>query len=118
MSKDAFIKRGEEIKVQLTSELEGVHTLHDLFDRQEALTLLFDELSKVAIEARLFQVKTNTTWEAPAKTADTSLLLAQELRRVLEIPGARSFLEKCQARGFERIDAFEKGRKRAIAKTQ
>ena len=107
-----YVHRGEEVKHQLIVELEGAHTLHDLFARQETLTLLFDELSKVAIEARMFQVKTKTSWEVPPEASKTSQQLAHELRRLLEIPGARAFLEKCQARGFERIDAFEKTRER------
>lgn len=111
-----YTHRGEKIKLQLIAELEGVHTLLDFFSRQESVTLLFDELSKVAIEARVFQLKTNTTWEVPPEMAESSQRLFQELRRVLEIPGARAFLEKCQARGFERIDAFEKTQRQKIEK--
>ena len=105
-----YVARGEKIKHQLIAELRGADTLHDLFARQESLTLLFDELSKVAIEAKTFQLKTKKTWEVPPEASQSSQVLTEELGRVLKIPGARAFLEKCQAKGFERIDAFEKTR--------
>lgn len=106
-----YVRRGEEIKHQLIVELKGSRNLHELFARQDSLTLLFDELSKMAIEARVFQIKYKKTWEVSIKSLQSSQLLAQELKRVLDIPGAEAFLEKCQVKGFERIDAFEKTRK-------
>lgn len=104
-----YIRRGNEIQSQLIGELEGVHTLHDLFGKQEALSSLFDELARVAIEARRYQIRTHTSWEVPPDSSTKSQELEQQMERVLQIPGARAFLEKCQSRGFERIDAFEKG---------
>lgn len=109
-----YIRRGEEVKRQLIVELEGASTLHDLFARQDGLTLLFDELSKVAIEARIFQVKSGTTWDVPSASSVSSQQLARQIRRVLEIPGAGAFIERCQAKGFDRIDAFEKAKERAV----
>ena len=103
-----FLRRGNEIQSQLIGELEGVQTLHDLFRRQEALSSLFDELAKVAIEARHYQIRTHRSWEVPPDSAEQSRELQRHLERVLQIPGARAFLEKCQSRGFERIDAFER----------
>jgi hypothetical protein len=103
-----YLRRGNEIQSQLIGEFEGVHTLHDLFSKQEALSLLFDELAKVAIEARRYQLRTHTSWEVPPDSAEKSQELELQIERVLQIPGARAFLEKCQSRGFERIDAFEK----------
>jgi len=109
-----YVRRGEEVQRQLIIELEGAHALHDLFARQDSLTLLFDELSKVAVEARAFQVRSKKTWEVPSDSHQLSQRLAQEIQRVLQIPGARAFLEKCQAKGFERIDAFEKAKERSL----
>lgn len=111
-----YVRRGEEVKRQLIVELEGAQTLHDLFTRQESLSLLFDEMARTAIEARLFQMKTKKTWEVSADAFQSSRRLAQELRRLLTIPGARAFLERCQAKGFDRIDAFEKSLERPIVK--
>ena len=114
--KSYYERRGEEVKHQLIVELKGACSLHDLFDRQDALTLLFDELSKVAIEARMYQLKTKKIWEPSADSLESSHRIATEMRRLLEIPGARAFLEKCQTRGFEKIDAFEKTRERPISR--
>ena len=104
-----YLRRGNEIQGQLIAELEGVQTLHDLFGRQEAFSSLFDELAKVAIEARRYQIRAHVSWEVPSDCAERSRELEREMQRVLQIPGARAFIEKCQGRGFERIDAFEKG---------
>ena len=105
---DFYLRRGTEIQRQLITELENVQTLPDLFGKQEALSSLFDELAKVAIEARRYQIRTHTSWEIPSSASEKSRELEQHMQRVLQIPGARAFLEKCQSRGFERIDAFEK----------
>ena len=103
-----FLERGEEVKQQLITELEGVDSLHDLFARQEELTALFDELARLATEARRYQLKTKESWEISPEASSSSQALAQEMRRVLELPGARAFLEKCQGKGLERLDAFER----------
>jgi hypothetical protein len=99
-----YIRRGNAIQSQLIVELESAQTLHDLFGKQEALSSLFDELAKVAIEARRYQIRTHTSWEIPAESAEKSRELERQMQRVLQIPGARAFLEKCQSRGFERIE--------------
>lgn len=103
-----YVRRGNEIQSQLIVELETVQTLPDLFGKQEALSSLFDELARVAIEARRYQIRTHTSWETSIAAAEKSRELEVQMQRVLQIPGARAFLEKCQSRGFERIDAFEK----------
>lgn len=103
-----YLRRGEEVKQQLCLELESVQTLRDLFARQESLTLLFDELSRLAVEAKIFQLKSKTTWQIPKEASLSGQRLSEQLQRVLSIPGASAFLEKCQARGLEKIDAFEK----------
>ncbi len=103
-----YVQKGEEIKQQLVVELEGTHSIQDLFARQESLSVLFDELARLAIEARTYQLKSKKTWGVSQEGSASSQTLAHEIQRVLEIPGARSFLEKCQTKGFEKIDAFER----------
>ena len=102
-----YLRRGREIQSQLIAELEGVESLHELFGKQEALTSLFDELARVGVEARRYQLRTQKSWEVPEESEKGSRELERQMERVLQIPGARAFLERCQSRGFERIDAFE-----------
>ena len=103
-----YLRRGGEIQSQLVVELEEVESLHDLFSKQEALSSLFDELARTAIEARRYQMRAKASWEIPQNSAEKSRELEDQMQRVLKIPGARAFLERCQSRGFERLDAFEK----------
>ena len=111
-----YLRRGREIQSQLLAEFEGVESLHDLFRRQESLSLLFDELARTAIEARRYQIRSKTSWEIPVESSEKSRELEEQMQRVLMIPGARAFLERCQSRGFDRLDAFEKAAPHACSK--
>jgi hypothetical protein len=99
-----YLDRGEKVKQQIITELRGVGSLQDLFERQESLTVLFDELARLAVEAHRYQLASKTTWDVPSDASVSSQELLCEMRRVLAIPGARAFLEKCQGRGLERLD--------------
>ena len=99
-----YLRRGEEIKLQLIVELHEAASLQDLFERQESLTILFDELARVGLEAYRYQLAAKTVPEMPSEALASSQQLLHEMRRLLAIPGARAFLEKCQSRGLERLD--------------
>jgi hypothetical protein len=102
-----YLKKGEECKEHLLSELEEVQSLRDLFEKQERLTLLFDKIARLCIEARTYQLETKTSWSISPESEITNTELKKQLLRVLKIPGARAFLEKCQIRSFEKIYTFE-----------
>jgi hypothetical protein len=102
-----FLAKGEACKEQLISELKDVESLQDLFEKQEELTLLFDRIAQIGIEARIYQIKTKTIWGVPEEAEATNHALRSQLLRVLKIPGARAFLEKCQTSAFEKIYSFE-----------
>jgi hypothetical protein len=106
---DAFyLRKGEELKIQLLFELKQVNSLHDLFERQETLTFLFDEIAHLAIEAD----SSHKTVKHSTNSIDAvSPEINAELRRVLLIPGARAFFEKCQAKGLESMDRYVKTKK-------
>ena len=99
------MQRAEELKDQLCQELEQVHELNDVFDRQERLRVLFDQLARLAIEASRGE-KTGGATISPSASR-SSRKLAREFVRVLQIPGAQAVLERCQVEGLERIDAYE-----------
>ena len=111
-----YLRRGGEIQSQLIVELEGVESLHDLFSRQEAFSSLFDELARTAIEARRYQMREKTSWGIPQDLSEKSRGLEEQMQRVLKIAGARAFLERCQSKGFDRLDAFEKGAPHSCSK--
>ena len=103
-----FIRQAERIKRELSSELESIQTLGDLFIRQEGLTIRFEELAQLAIDSRQFQVKTKRCWELSDSERESGKTLTRELQRVLTIAGAQAVIEKCQLRAVEKIDSFEK----------
>jgi hypothetical protein len=71
-------------------------------------TRLFNQLVDVMIQARKWQIKHRTSWQATVVDRYLSLELAQEFARIYRIPTARAFIEKCQQAALERLDAFEK----------
>lgn len=87
-------------------EFVEVKTLPDLFAKQENLTLLFTELASLAIKADEWQKKTKYKI---LSTTDSTVgeLLEREMQRILRIPGAKSFLEKCQSKGQDMLEAYE-----------
>jgi hypothetical protein len=102
-----FLAKGEQCTDALISELCEVQTLQDLFEKQEELTILFDTIAQLSIEARIYQLKTKSDWEASDEVESKNQELKKQLLRVLKIPGTRTFLEKCQAPAFEKLYAFE-----------
>jgi hypothetical protein len=102
-----FLAKGEQCTEQLISELSEVQTLQDLFEKQEELTILFDRIAQLSIEARVYQLKTKSTWGATDEAEVRNQELKKQLLRVLKIPGTRAFLEKCQASAFEKLYVFE-----------
>jgi hypothetical protein len=107
-----YVNRGEEVKKELIEELGSCQTLQEILAKQERLSFLFDELSLLIIEARTFQTKSHKTWQPTIQSCQSSERLEEELRRLLAIHGARGAIEKCQVKGLERLDAFEKKMKK------
>jgi hypothetical protein len=93
------------VKAELVQELESVSNLRDLFERQERLSVLFERLASLSIEA--MKVPGSCSWSMSPEALESSRRLAQEFTRVLQIPGAQALLEHCQVEGLEKIDAFE-----------
>jgi len=102
-----FLSNGERCTEQLISDLSEVQSLQDLFEKQEELTVLFDRIAQLSIEARRYQIKTKTSWSTTEQVERKNQEMKMQLLRVLKIPGARAFLEKCQAPAFEKLYAFE-----------
>lgn len=103
-NEEYFLRKGEAIQQEIAEQLNGVKTLQDLLPKEEALTQLFLELSSLAIRAdqwkKKHKIKANDL-EKPSQTT-----LEQEFRRVLVIPGAEAFLEKCQKQALDGLDVY------------
>lgn len=113
-SLDDFRQEGKAISENITSELRHVHTREDLVAIQMKLRRLFDELVDTIIEAKEFQQTHPITELSEQELADTSVSdeLRAEMNRVYQIEGVRQLVEKCQEPALNRLDAYEKKRKR------
>ena len=86
--------------------LQGAETLQDLLLREENLTQLFLELSSLAIRADQWKKKHKSKNDVFKSDRASQTLLEEEFRRVLTIPGAEAFLEKCQKQALDRLDIY------------
>ena len=94
-----FLQKGEELKAQLYEELHEVQELADLVTKQDRLKVLFDDTAELAIVAHRFVGFS----ERSEDVDELSQLLADEIHRVLMIPGARNIFEKCQEAALEKL---------------
>ena len=105
-----FLSRGEGVQREIAEALSDAFTLRDLLQREEHLTQLFLELSSLAIQAdrwkKTYRGKKETS---PVEGSETHAFLEKEFRRVLTIPGAKAFLEKCQKPALDALDIYLAG---------
>lgn len=106
-SEEHFLLKSERIQKELIITLQKVTTLQDLLQHEENLTQLFLELSTVAIRADQWRKKHKKAGDPVLyKQSVSQNDLEQEFRRVLAIPGAEAFFEKCQKPAITRLDIY------------
>jgi len=106
--KENFYSRGGELSFQLCSELSQVQDLQGLFERQERLANLFEQIAVLAVEAHKFSERTKQCSEDNCRgDGELNLLLSEQFQRVLMIAGAEALLERCQARAVEILSLQE-----------
>ena len=106
-TEEHFLLKSERIQNELVSVLQKINTLQDLLQHEENLTQLFLELSTLAIRTDQWRKKHKSTGEAARyKQRSSQNDLEQEFRRVLTIPGAEAFFEKCQKPAINRLDIY------------
>jgi hypothetical protein len=115
-SEEYFLRRGNELALQLIEELGDVFDIDDLIDKQPHLRRIFNEQADLIIEARKWQINHKEVWSLDQKSSLLSQELEMEIKRVYAIPVARELLEEYQSSALERIDAFEK--KQAMKKNK
>jgi hypothetical protein len=104
-NEEYYLLKGESIQQEIVAELSSAQTLQDLLPKEETLTQLFLELSSLAIRADQWKKK-HKTREKALGSEESRTGLEQEFRRVLAVPGAEAFLEKCQKQALDRLDIY------------
>lgn len=105
-SLEDFQAEGQRIAVQLTRELQSIHTRDELVQAAPRITALFDKLVDVAIAGH--QYRQEHAWEEmPELTREqeqVNVRLQMELARVCGLEGGRDIILKCQECCLNRLD--------------
>jgi len=100
-----YCREAEAIQSRLYREISSIETIQDLLSKKEILSLLFQQLASLTVEAYTFQQSKGIPAISPSRLSQE---LVVEIVRVLKIPGAQTILELSQEKGLEIIDQFEK----------
>lgn len=94
-------KKSVKILRELLFQLENIHTINELLDREFILQRQFEKLVDLIIEAKKLQID-------PIDNEELSNSLQKSLKRVYEIDGGQEIIEHLQCSALQRLDRFEK----------
>ena len=107
-SPEYFQREARELKLQLIETLQKIENLDDMVMKSSELQALFEELAKLAIEARRYQLKAKIEWAMTAEDRKLNQELRFELNRLYSMEGVAELMERCQMPALTELDAFEK----------
>jgi hypothetical protein len=113
-SSQDFQKEGESLCRKLVVALQKVENTEDLQVMIPFFKKQFQALVTLIIQQRQFQDKfpEDEALEIPIANAGVNELLVIELQRIYQIEKGREIIEKAQKDALNRLDAFEKERKK------
>lgn len=97
----SFQKKSTKILGELLFELENIHTINELLDKEIILQKQFDKVVDLLIEAKKFQVD-------GINNETLSNSLQKNLQRLYEIDGGQEIIEYLQYSALQRLNGFEK----------
>lgn len=100
-SYSSFQKKSTKTLKELLFQLENIHTIDELLDREIILQKQFDKLVDLLIEAKKFQIE-GINNDALSKS------LQKSLQRLYEIDGGQEIIEHLQSNALQRLNRFEK----------
>jgi hypothetical protein len=103
-----FQKEGQEHKQELIEALQRIENLDDMIRASPQLKAIFDDLARLIIQARCYQIKTKTQVEISSEDRKLNQELRDELNRLYRMEGVQELMEKCQMSALIELDAFEK----------
>ena len=105
-SPEYFLAQGQQVKLELLSELESIDDIETLLQASPKLQRLFGQLVDVMIEAKKWQNSHKTAvWQMSDDESMTSQQIAQELARICQIPSAQVLIEKTQEVALLKLDS-------------
>lgn len=100
-SSSSFQKKSTKTLKELLFELENIHTIDELLDREIILQKQFDKVVDLLIEAKKFQLD-------GVNNDALSNSLQKNLQRLYEIDGGQEIIEHLQCSALQRLNRFEK----------
>ncbi len=100
-SYSSFQKKNIKTLKELLFQLENIHTINELLDREIILQKQFDKLVDLMIEAKKFQLD-------GINNDALSNSLQKNLQRLYEIDGGQEIIEHLQCNALQRLNRFEK----------
>ena len=94
-------KKSVKILKELLFQLDSIHTINALLDRELILQRQFEKLADLIIEAKKLQIDT-------IDNEELSNALQKSLQRIYEIDGGQEIIEHLQCSALQRLDRFEK----------
>lgn len=94
-------KKSTKILKELLFQLEGIHTINELLDKEIILQRQFEKLVDLMIEAKKMQVD-------KIDNEELSNSLQKSMQRIYQIDGGQEIIEHLQCSSLQRLDRFEK----------
>lgn len=94
-------KKSIKILKELLFQLDNIHTINELLDRELILQRQFEKLVDLIIEAKKLQIDKTDNEEL-------SNSLQKSMERIYQIDGGQEIMEHLQCSALQRLDRFEK----------
>lgn len=94
-------KKSIKILKELLFQLDNIHTINELLDRELILQRQFEKLVDLIIEAKKLQIDKTDNEEL-------SNSLQKSMERIYQIDGGQEIMEHLQCNALQRLDRFEK----------
>lgn len=95
-------KKSTKTLQELLFQLENIHTINELLDREIILQKQFDKLVDLIIEAKGSQI------DGIISNDTLSNSLQKNLQRLYEMDGGQEIIEYLQCNALQRLNRFEK----------
>lgn len=94
-------KKSIKILKELLVQLEGIHTINELLDKEIILQRQFEKLVDLMIEAKKMKID-------KIDNEELSNCLQKSMQRIYQIDGGQEIIEHLQCSALQRLDRFEK----------
>lgn len=94
-------KKSTKVLKELLFQLEGIHTINELLDKEIILQRQFEKLVDLMIEAKKMQID-------KIDNEQLSNSLHKSMERIYQIDGGQEIIEHLQCSSLQRLDRFEK----------